>query len=527
MIGYALTPDQYWEYYYTPTAFELRLLVNNDTLPDWATDKERIGFLMYLILGIYLFFLAYILWYNFLQLNLLVKYLSKKKMPSPPPMAESALPRVTVQLPLFNEPFVAERLIDSVVALVYPRDRFEVQILDDSTDQTSALCAAKVAHYRAQGIDISVLHRLDRTGYKAGALAAGLIQAKGDFVAIFDADFLPDKQFLLQTIPYFQQDQVAVVQTRWTHLNEDYSLFTKLQALQLNVHFTIEQVGRMAGRHFLQFNGTAGVWRKRAIDDAGGWQAGTLTEDLDLSYRAQLKKWQIVYLEDVEVPAELPVEMDGIKSQQFRWMKGGAENARQLTPQICGGRLNLLTKLHAVAHLFNSSIFLAVLMLALSSVALLPFLAGQTIDTRYLAVSLLGLVGVAAVYFYANISLLPRPLSLRKVLHLVGYFPLLLIMSMGLSFHNSLAVIEGYLGVKSSFVRTPKYNIVGRVRKKNDAGRLKPISINLLIEGLLTLLFGGALLFGIHVGQFSFFIFHLMLVLGFGSVFVASWRDRA
>ena len=482
---------------------------------------------MYFILGLYLFFLAYILWYNFLQLNLLVKYLNNKKTAPLPPMDEKDLPFVTVQLPLFNEPFVVERLIDSVVAMVYPRDRLEIQLLDDSTDETTELCRQKVAHYRNQGFDIEILHRLDRTGYKAGALAVGHREAKGDFLAIFDADFLPGKSFLQQTIPYFQQDNVAVVQTRWTHLNENYSVFTKLQALQLNVHFTIEQVGRMAGRHFLQFNGTAGVWRKKAIDDAGGWKASTLTEDLDLSFRAQLQKWQIVFLEDVEVPAELPVEMDGIKSQQFRWMKGGAENARQLAPQILCSRLNVLTKLHAVAHLFNSSIFLAVLMLALTSAALLPFLANRTIDSRFLAVSLLGLVGVAAVYFYANISLLPRPLSLRKILALFGYFPLLLIMSMGLSFHNSIAVIEGYLGVKSSFVRTPKYNIVGRVRQRNDTGKRKPIGINLIIEGLLALLFSMALLVGIYLGEYSFSIFHLMLAMGFGAVFVASWRDRA
>jgi cellulose synthase/poly-beta-1,6-N-acetylglucosamine synthase-like glycosyltransferase len=481
---------------------------------------------MYLIFGLYVLFLAIILLYNLLQLNLLFHYLGKKKVRVPQPLDQDPLPLVTIQLPLFNEPYVAERLIDNIAAMDYPRDRFEVQILDDSTDGTTALCEKKAEYYRAQGIDIRVLHRTDRSGFKAGALAAGLLQAKGECIAIFDADFLPDKQFLRNTVPYFQDERVGVVQTRWTHLNDDYSLFTKLQALQLNVHFTIEQMGRKAGHHFLQFNGTAGIWRKTTIEDAGGWKADTLTEDLDLSYRAQLQGWEIVYLEDIEAPAELPVEMNGIKSQQFRWMKGGAENARRLTPVILKSDLNLTTKLHALAHLFNSSIFVAVLMIALTSVALLPFMDSLQVDTRFLALSLLGLVGVATVYFYANINLLPRPLAWTQVLALIVYFPLLLTMSMGLSLHNSVAVIEGYLGIKSSFVRTPKYNIVGRIRQRMDSNQKNPISNTLILEGLLTLIFCAALLASVHLQDYSFFIFHLMLALGFGTVFAVSWRDR-
>jgi len=481
---------------------------------------------MYLLFGLYVFFLALILVYNLLQLNLLRHYLGQKKTTPPPPLNGETLPFVTIQLPLYNEPYVAERLIDNIVALDYPRDRFEVQILDDSTDSPTELCEKKAALHRNQGVDIRVVHRTDRKGYKAGALAEGLLQAKGEFVAIFDADFLPTPQFLHKTLPYFQEAKVGVVQTRWSHLNEDYSLFTKLQALQLNVHFTIEQMGRKAGHHFLQFNGTAGIWRKRAIDDAGGWKADTLTEDLDLSFRAQLNHWEIIYLEDIESPAELPVEMNGIKSQQFRWMKGGAENARRLAPMILRSGLKPAIKLHALAHLGNSSIFVAVLMLALTSVALLPFLADLKVDTRFLGLSLLGLVGVAAVYFHANIHLLPRPLSLKQVVALIVYFPLLLTMFMGLSFHNAVAVIEGYLGIKSSFVRTPKYNIVGHIRQRRDQDQKNPISNTLIIEGLLTLLFCAALLMGIRLQEYSFFVFHLMLALGFGAVFVLSWRDR-
>jgi cellulose synthase/poly-beta-1,6-N-acetylglucosamine synthase-like glycosyltransferase len=481
---------------------------------------------MYLLLGLYTFSLTFIVLYNLLQLNLLRHYLGRIKIASPPPLNQKNLPFVTIQLPLFNEPYVAERLIDNIVTQDYPRDRFEVQILDDSTDNTTEICEKKAAFHRSLGFDIRVIHRTDRKGFKAGALAEGLVQAKGDFVAIFDADFLPNPQFLQKTVPYFQDKKVGVVQTRWTHLNDNYSLFTKLQALQLNVHFTIEQMGRKAGHHFLQFNGTAGIWRKLAIDDAGGWKADTLTEDLDLSFRAQLNNWEIVYLEDVEAPAELPVEMNGIKSQQFRWMKGGAENARRLAPVIIKSKLKPTTKLHALAHLCNSSIFVAVLMLALASVALLPFLDELDPYTRFLGLSLLGLAGVATVYFYANISLLPRPLSVGQVAALIVYFPLLLTMSVGLSFHNTVAVIEGYLGIKSSFVRTPKYNVVGRIRQRMDQGQKNPISNTLIIEGILTLVFLGALLVSVHLQDYSFFIFHLILTLGFGSVFIVSWRDR-
>ncbi|MCO5762445.1 MAG: glycosyltransferase [Gammaproteobacteria bacterium] len=479
-----------------------------------------------LILVVYAFFLAAILLYNLLQLNLLFHYLRRGKIVPPPPLDPASLPLVTIQLPLYNEPYVAERLIDNILALDYPRDRFEVQVLDDSTDGTTALCERKAAHYRAQGFDIQVIHRTDRWGYKAGALADGLPRAKGEFIAVFDADFLPNPQFLRRTLGYFQHPKVGVVQTRWTHLNEDYSLFAKLQALQLNVHFTIEQMGRRAGHHFLQFNGTAGIWRKSAIADAGGWRADTLTEDLDLSYRAQMRGWEIVYLEDVEAPAELPVEMNGIKSQQFRWMKGGAENARLLTPLVLKADIPLSTRLHAMAHLLNSSVFLAVLMIALTSVALVPVMDRYGAYTGFLSLSLLGLVGVATVYFVANLRLLPRPRTLRQVLALIFYFPLLLTLSMGLSFHNSVAVIEGLLGIKSSFVRTPKFNIVGQQRGKTDRRQRNPIGKSLIIEGLLTLLFASALVIAVSLQSYGFFIFHLMLAIGFGAIFVASWRER-
>ena len=268
------------------------------------------------------------------------------------------LPFVTIQLPVFNEMYVVERLIDKIVEFDYPKDKYEIHVLDDSTDETLEISRRKVEEYKAKGFHIELLHRTDRTGYKAGALKEGMKRAKGEFIAIFDADFLPRKDFLRTTIPYFNNPKVGVVQTRWEHINKDYSLITQLQALQLNVHFTVEQAGRRAGNFMLQFNGTAGVWRTECINDAGGWEADTLTEDLDLSYRAQMKGWEITYLEKFGSPAELPAEMNGLKSQQYRWMKGGAETAKKMLPTVWKSDLSFLQKLHATVHLMSSGVFL-------------------------------------------------------------------------------------------------------------------------------------------------------------------------
>jgi cellulose synthase/poly-beta-1,6-N-acetylglucosamine synthase-like glycosyltransferase len=276
---------------------------------------------------IYVLALTYITVYCLMQLNLLYHYkrYHSKNNASEIPRAENDenLPYVTIQLPIFNEMYVVERLIDNIVQFDYPKSKFEIHVLDDSTDETVEITRKKVEEYKAKGFNIEQICRTDRIGYKAGALKEATKKAKGEFIAIFDADFLPRPDFLRSTIPQFNDPKVGVVQTRWEHINQDYSILTRLQALQLNVHFTVEQQGRRAGNYFLQFNGTAGVWRKETIDDAGGWEADTLTEDLDLSIRAQLKGWEIVYLEKFGSPAELPAEMNGLKSQQFRWMKGG------------------------------------------------------------------------------------------------------------------------------------------------------------------------------------------------------------
>ena len=279
-----------------------------------------------IILFIYGLCLVLIFFYSVLQLSLAIAYVRNKKRKKKKVTFDPAnAPMVTVQLPMFNELYVAERIIETCAAFDYPKDKLQIQVLDDSTDETKDVIAKKVAEVAARGINIQHVHRVDRTGYKAGALDAAMDKVQGDFIAIFDADFVPEPDFLQKTMPYFEDEKIGVVQTRWGHINKDYSILTELQAFGLNGHFAIEQGGRNAAGHFINFNGTGGVWRKKCIEDAGGWEHDTLTEDLDLSYRAQMKGWKFQYLEDVVAPAELPITMSALKSQQHRWMKGGAE----------------------------------------------------------------------------------------------------------------------------------------------------------------------------------------------------------
>jgi glycosyltransferase involved in cell wall biosynthesis len=327
-----------------------------------------------IILGIYTACLFLIFYYSCVQMSLAVAYVrnrKKRKAEQIPTYNEATTPKVTVQLPMFNEMYVAERIIETVAEFDYPRDRFQIQVLDDSTDETKDIIAAKVAEVSVRGINIQHIHRVDRTGYKAGALDAAMDRVEGEFIAIFDADFVPDKDFLKRTMPYFIEG-IGVVQTRWGHLNKTYSLLTELQAFGLNGHFAIEQGGRNVSEHFINFNGTAGVWRKTCIEDAGGWEHDTITEDLDLSYRAQMKGWKFKYLEDVESPAELPITMSALKSQQHRWMKGGAEVFVKMWKSLVKyPGLKFSDRLHGLAHLFNSSVFVFILILSLLSLCVL------------------------------------------------------------------------------------------------------------------------------------------------------------
>ncbi len=486
----------------------------------------------YGVLIVYCAALLYITVFCLMQFHLLWKYQRQDKQLSlhpedAPHIMEDDLPFVTVQLPIFNEQYVVQRLVDNICKLDYPRDRFEIQLLDDSTDETLTISRMKVEEYQAKGYNIELITRDKRTGYKAGALEHGLQFAKGEFIAIFDADFLPRASFLRETIPYFTDPEVGVVQTRWEHLNQDYSLITRLQAFQLNVHFTVEQSGRQAADYMLQFNGTAGIWRRETIVDAGGWHADTLTEDLDLSYRAQMKGWAIRYLERVGSPAELPAEMNGLKSQQFRWMKGGAETARKMLPAVWRSSLPLRKKFHATLHLLSSTIFLFVFLVGVFSVPLLFVLDPLGINAHIFAIFLTGLLTIAAVYFVANLRTTWEGKStLRALLKFMVLFPLFLALSMGLSLHNSIAVIQGYRGKRSPFVRTPKFNI----RSITDSFAAKGqyvadrLPLTTVFEGLLYLYFLIAAITAVYYGATTFLFFHILLTFGYGAICYYSIR---
>jgi cellulose synthase/poly-beta-1,6-N-acetylglucosamine synthase-like glycosyltransferase len=482
------------------------------------------------ILIIYLLALVYITVFTLLQFNLLYyyrKFWKKGGVGQPTPLSEDRLPLVTVQLPIYNEMYVVERLLDSVARFDYPKDRFEIHVLDDSTDETVEIVREKVAELQARGYQIRQIRRADRQGYKAGALKEAMEEARGEFIAIFDADFLPRADFLRATLPHFYQNpKVGVVQTRWEHINRDYSLITRLQALQLNVHFTVEQQGRQGGGLMLQFNGTAGVWRRKAIDDAGGWEADTLTEDLDLSIRAQLKGWQIVYLEKFESPAELPSEMNGLKSQQFRWMKGGAETARKMLPTLWHADISFREKLFGTMHLLGSAVFIFVFIAGIFSVPLLIAMPRLGFPPSLMTVFLASLLSIGIIYYVANVdAVLQKEPYWKKIGKFVVLFPLFLALSMGLSLHNTIAVMQGYLGRKSPFVRTPKFNVQDirdSIRKKKYLAKQLPLTT--VLEGLLALYFLGALWLGFRLDNPTFAVYHFLLMTGFGTICYYSIR---
>lgn len=480
----------------------------------------------WILLFFYALALAFIFFYSLSQLHLVYLYLkSKKNAPEQTP-ALAAYPLVTIQLPLFDELYVVERLIDAIASLDYPKEKLEIQLLDDSTDETTAIAQKKVDEYQAKGIDIQLVRRPERVGFKAGALKYGLEKAKGEFIAIFDADFLPDPDFLLKTIPYLvQNEKLGVVQTRWEHLNKEYSYLTKLQAFGLDAHFTVEQVGRNAGGHFINFNGTGGVWRKSCIYDAGNWQADTLTEDLDLSYRAQLRGWEFKYLEHVGAPAELPATMNALKSQQFRWTKGAAENTVKNLKRVFEKKLPFGTKFHATFHLLNSGVFLSVLVSSLLSVPVIlakTYMPSQLIFLFQAAsIFLLSLLTLGVFYGVSYFQLNGK--SFKSIFSFLYHFPLFLSLSMGLSLHNGIAVLEGYAGKKSPFIRTPKFNIKAKSDSwKENSYKAKNIGWLTLVEGLMAVYFAFGIGLGIYYHDYYLVVFHTMLMLGFATVFYYS-----
>jgi cellulose synthase/poly-beta-1,6-N-acetylglucosamine synthase-like glycosyltransferase len=422
---------------------------------------------------------------------------------------------------------VAERLVDCICKLDYPKEKLEIQILDDSTDETQSLLKRKTKVKQEEGFKIHYLHRTDRSGYKAGALAAGLQKTSADLIAIFDADFMPQSDFLRKMVPAFQDEEIGMVQSRWEHLNEGYSWLTKLQAFGLDAHFSVEQGGRNAGAHFLNFNGTAGVWRKAAIVDAGGWQSDTLTEDLDLSYRAQLKGWKFKFLESVGAPAELPAAMNALKTQQFRWNKGAAECVRKnLGKVLKAEKLGFSTKLNAIFHLMNSAVFICIVILALLSI---PMLVIKHHFVQYHLLFTLASVFIISLpilaLFYWTSWRNAYQNKWKALAHFLIRFPLFLSISMGLSLHNAWAVTEGYLGIKSPFLRTPKFALSKDSNNQWFSNRYLKRKVSLLpfLELILALYFGFGLALGFHYHDYGLMPFHLMLLIGFCYVSLLSF----
>ena len=442
----------------------------------------------------------------------------RKREPQPAGHFEQ-LPKVTMQLPIFNEFYVVERLLRAVSQLDYPSDRLQIQVLDDSTDDTREITSACAEELRQRGFNVCLIHREDRTGFKAGALAAGLAAAEGEFVCILDADFVPQPDLLKRTIDFFTDPKVGMIQTRWGHLNRGYSLLTRVQAMFLDGHLLLEQTARSRSGRFFNFNGTAGLWRRSCIEEAGGWQHDTLTEDLDLSYRAQLAGWKFVFLPDVVTPAELPVDMNGFKSQQHRWTKGSIQTCKKLLPRIWQSKLPLPIKLEATGHLTSN---FAYLLLACLCVLLHPSAGGP--QAGWLRTFLIDIpifltasVSVAVFYICAQRELHPRG-WLKEIL----FLPCLLALGVGLSLNNARAVVEAMFNHKSDFKRTPKYGIERKAQPWRTCKYMPLRSVLPLAEMAFAIYFSYFIWFALVHGQFVSVPFLLMFQGGFLYVSICS-----
>src|SRR6267143_84218 len=450
-------------------------------------------------------------------------FLKNRKRESVPAGRFEKLPVVTVQLPIFNEIYVVERLLRSVSKLDYPRDRLQIQVLDDSTDDTREITADCAAELRKRGFDVELIHRVDRTGFKAGALERGLATARGEFVCILDADFVPPPHLLRETVDFFTDPKVGMIQTRWGHLNRSYSLLTRVQAMFLDGHLLLEQTARSRSGRFFNFNGTAGLWRRSCIEEAGGWQHDTLTEDLDLSYRAQLAGWKFIFLPDVVTPAELPVDMNGLKSQQHRWTKGSIQTCKKLLPTVWRSHLPFRIKLEATGHLMSN---FAYLLLALLCVLLYPSTGGPPVGwVRTLLVDipifLAASASVGRFYICAQRELHPRT-WIKELL----FLPCLLALGIGLSLNNARAVLEAMINHQSDFTRTPMYGIERKSQPWRSC-KYRPLKSALpLAELAFAIYFSYFVVHAIMQRQFFSVPFLLMFQAGFLYVCLSSLATR-
>jgi len=431
--------DQTFKGLYSPNTFDMMLLV-----------PYFVVMVILAIYGLHRYMLVF------------MYYRNRKNHAGEPPQKFTELPRVTVQLPIFNEQFVVDRLVEAICKLEYPKDKLDIQVLDDSTDETQAVAQAVVERYAALGHPITYIHRTNREGYKAGALQNGMKTARGEFIAIFDADFVPPEDWLLRVIHHFAEPGIGMAQTRWTHLNRNYSFLTEVEAIMLDGHFILDHGGRYRRGVFFNFNGTAGMWRRQAIEDAGGWQHDTLTEDTDLSYRSQLKGWKFKYLQDIECPAELPIEMTAFKIQQARWAKGLIQTGKKILPRIFKSDVPLRVKVEAWYHLSANISYPLMIMF---STLLLPAMIIRSFGGWFqmlvidLPLFMASTFSVSSFYLVSQKEIYPRKWP-RTFL----FLPLLMALGIGLTLTNTKAVLEALFGIKSPFARTPKY----RVQSKTD-----------------------------------------------------------
>lgn len=467
--------------------------------------------------GIHRYSMIYLFW----------KY--RKDIPKPKSKF-AELPRITVQLPIYNELHVVQRLVRSVAELDYPKHLLQIQILDDSTDETTDICRAESARLQAAGFDIEYTHRMDRSGFKAGALENGMATASGDFIFILDADFIPPRNVLMEMVHYFTDDKVALVQTRWGHVNRNYSLLTRLQAIFLDGHLVVEQTARSRAGRYFNFNGTGGMWRKQAIVDAGGWEHDTLTEDLDLSYRAQMKGWQFIFLLDVETPAELPVDMDGFKSQQHRWTKGSVQTCKKLLANVWRSDIPLVLKLESTAHLTSNFAYLLLILMCFlvwpDHGKIQQMSMQNAVNWRIwlvdIPVFLLTTGSVCLFYVTAQRALFPKNWT-REIV----YLPALLALGVGMSINNGRAVIEAIFNQQSPFIRTPKYGIEGNSgtwKAKGNYRALKSVAGGL--EVLLALYFTFLVIMAAYNENWMSIPFLALFMLGFWYVAIGTLPER-
>ena len=454
--------------------------------------------------------------HGFIMIYYYNKYKNVKNVPQKE-FTPSSL--VTIQLPLYNELYVVERIINSVCEIDYPKNLLEIQVLDDSTDETVDVVGKIVAEKQKEGFDIKQIRRSNRQGFKAGALKEGMKTAKGEYIAIFDADFIPQKEFLKKTLSFFNDEKIGMVQTRWEHINGDYSILTKAQALALDGHFVIEQAVRNKAGFFINFNGTGGIWKRACIEDAGNWEADTLTEDLDLSYRAQLNGWRFVFLKDFTSPAELPSEINALKNQQFRWTKGAIETAKKILPLVWKSKIPLRVKLQGTFHLTNNLVFPFILLVAILNVPLI-FIKNSGPHQVYFAIMsifVLAFISSFLMYLYSQKDI--RADWRKKIV----LFPLFMAGSMGFAVNNSRAVFEGLLNRKSEFVRTPKFKVVDT--KDSWIGKRynnKKLGLSVYVELIMAVYCLVGIASSIYFVEIAALPFQILFFLGFSFVSLTS-----